>query len=324
MRRTGRALSRLAAACCLASVLWIGACVAGQFRSMLPPIMTEKVPEAQPIGTDDCADCHDAEPEFYEASYHKLAFFQEEVGAGCESCHGNGSVHAAYFEDNEEYEDEVTDLVGSDDLLAMNAAQRSALCQQCHQADFPLWPTTDHARGQVSCWDCHPSDLHSPPGGLAEKPAVLNAQRDDEFCVQCHENVAAEFDLQFHHRVREGQMRCAECHPIHGEARYNTVVQERNVTCVGCHPEVQGPWIFEHLGPDEGCEACHQPHGSVNNKLLVANDNSLCTQCHFQVPFSFFGRQPHAQFLGGGGLCYDCHSQVHGSNTDRNFNPRRY
>jgi DmsE family decaheme c-type cytochrome len=183
----------------------------------------------------------------------------------------------------------------------------------------------------VGCWDCHPNDLHSPPRETIDLLPVKNAQSDNDYCVQCHESVSAEFDLQFHHRVPEGQMKCADCHPIHGDARLNALVSGRNETCQGCHPEVQGPWVYEHLGMEEGCEVCHTPHGSVNNKLLIANDNSLCYQCHFQDPATFFGRQPHGitgsgnvAFLGGGALCFDCHFQVHGSNTHRSLNPRRF
>jgi DmsE family decaheme c-type cytochrome len=316
MRRLGLMFVGLGTSLCVVSAVWFGGCASSRKQALLPAVMTQKAPDATPVGSEACEDCHDDPPAFYKESYHRLAFFQEGKGVGCESCHGNGSIHV----DNGDYEGQ---LVGSEDLESMNEAERTALCQTCHQDDFPLWPTTDHARSQVGCWDCHPGDLHSPPGQtIAVKPKI-HGQSDYEYCVQCHESTGLEFNLQFHHRVPEEQMKCGDCHPIHGEPRTNPLVQEQNGTCNGCHPEIRGPWVFEHLGMDEGCESCHAPHGSINNKLLVSNDNSLCIQCHFQEPYGFFGRQPHAQFLSGGALCYDCHFQVHGSNTDRNFNPRR-
>ena len=307
-----------------AAVFGSGACSTDLGPSVLPKILTDKVPEATAVGSEACEDCHSPEPDFYRRGRHQVAFFQGSRNDGCESCHGNGSVHSEYFYENDEYEDDPHDLVGIDDLGALDEAERSALCQQCHQQDFPMWRISDHSRSQVGCWDCHPNDLHAPPPGVAEIPAVMDQQSDEAFCNQCHPSVKAEFNLQFHHRVPEGQMNCADCHSIHGEAPENTALQGQNTTCYGCHVDIAGPFVFEHLGTEEGCENCHTPHGSVNDKLLVTNDNTLCVQCHFQTPASFFGRQPHADFLSGGALCYDCHTHVHGSNTDRNLNPRRF
>jgi DmsE family decaheme c-type cytochrome len=296
----------------------------GPSEAAAPAIISEKVPEAKPVGSVVCGDCHEAEPDFYRTGHHRVAFFQGASAAGCESCHGNGSVHANFFYENEYYETDPTDLVGIDDLDRMSAADRSGLCQQCHQADFPLWPLSDHARVDVGCWDCHADDLHAPPPDIDATPPVVNAQSDNDFCVQCHSSVDADFKLQYHHRVPEGQMKCSDCHSIHGEAPTETALHGMNTACYECHPEYKGPYVFEHLGTEESCGNCHAPHGSVNDKLLIARDNTLCVQCHFQSPTGFFGRQPHAGFLGGGALCYDCHSQVHGSNANRNLNPRRF
>ena len=324
MKRFARVVAGLAVGLTFTVVLGTGACSISLTRFVPPEILTQKVPEATSIGSDACSDCHDSEPDFYRKGNHQLAFFQNTKNVGCESCHGNGSVHAEFFYENDEYEEDPHDLVGIDDLDNMDEAQRSALCQQCHQSDFPMWRTSDHSRSQVGCWDCHPNDLHAPPGAVVEIAAKLNQQSDEQFCNQCHPSVKAEFTLQYHHRVPEGQMKCADCHSIHGEAPINAALQGQNATCYGCHVDIAGPYVYEHLGTEEGCESCHAPHGSVNDKLLLTNDNTLCIQCHFQTPTSFFGRQPHANFLGGGALCYDCHSHVHGSNTDRNLNPRRF
>ncbi len=303
----------------------VGAGCADPHETVLPQIMKERAPQAVAVGSVSCSDCHTKEPNFYKGGYHREAFFHSATSGGCESCHGKGSVHSNYFYDNEDYEDDPRDLVGIEDLAALTAGEKSALCQQCHQADFPLWPTTDHATNQVGCWDCHPEDLHTRPANSIAVLPVMHAQSDDAYCGQCHESVSAEFELQYHHRVPEGQMMCADCHPIHGESLSSAVIQGRNETCQGCHPEVQGPWVYEHLGMEEGCEVCHSPHGSVNDKLLIANDNSICYQCHYQAPGSFFGKQPHdPALLGAGALCYDCHFQVHGSNTNRSLNPRRF
>ncbi|MFQ5666491.1 MAG: hypothetical protein ACE5I7_08670, partial [Candidatus Binatia bacterium] len=150
----------LSAALSLGIAAWFGACtLADRTRSVVPDIVTHKVVSAHAMGSEACADCHDEAPAFYKRSYHRVSFFDKGTAAGCESCHGLGSVHS----ENREEDKEVDDIVSPADMRSMRAADRSALCLQCHQNDFPLWPTTDHALHQVSCWDCHASDLHKPP-----------------------------------------------------------------------------------------------------------------------------------------------------------------
>jgi DmsE family decaheme c-type cytochrome len=303
--------------------MWFSACMLGDRKeSVMPTIVTHKVVSAHEVGSEACGQCHGDEQAFYQKSYHRVAFFEKGTASGCESCHGLGSVHI----DNQTNSKQADDIVSQNDMRGFSASERDAVCMQCHQIDFPLWPTSEHALRQVSCWDCHASDLHQPPPDVAGyKPAVLHAKRDDAFCLQCHEDVTSDFRLQYHHPVLEGQMRCADCHSIHGEPRKNAMLlQETNAECMSCHPEVRGPWVFEHRAMEEGCETCHTPHGSINNKYLITVDNSLCIKCHFQQPTGFFGNQPHTAFLQGGALCYDCHFQVHGSNTERNLNPRRF
>ena len=308
-----------------AAAACVGSCtLTDRKQSVVPDLVAHKVASAHAVGSDACGKCHEKQPKFYQSGYHRIAFFEKGTAMGCESCHGPGSEHVKREEADDDEGGKAT-IVNRSELEAMSASDRSAVCLQCHQVDFPLWPTTDHSLHGVSCWDCHASDLHKvTPDVATYKPAALKAKRDDAFCLQCHDSVRADFRLQYHHPVIEGQMRCADCHSIHGEPRKNPVIQETNAECLSCHRDVGGPWVFEHLAMDEGCQTCHQPHGAINNKLLITVDNSLCIKCHFQQPVGFFGKQPHANFLQGGALCYDCHFQVHGSNTDRNLNPRRF
>jgi len=49
---------------------------------------------AEAVGTIACEDCHNVEPDFCRDSPHKPAFFRDGINAGCESCHGAGSVHS--------------------------------------------------------------------------------------------------------------------------------------------------------------------------------------------------------------------------------------
>ncbi len=260
MRRRA-VMSRMGASGVLLLALALLAGCSGDPReSVLPRILTEKVPEAKAVGSESCTDCHEAEPNFYKQSYHRDAFFGGTASGGCESCHGKGSVHSEYFYNNDDYEDDPHDLVGIEDLGAMSAVREVGALPAVPPAGLPALADVRPRPqpGRLLGLPSRRPALRSRGTPSTLRP-VVNGQSDDAFCTQCHESVSAEFKLQYHHRVPEGQMKCADCHPIHGEPQKNMVVAGRNETCQGCHPEIQGPWVYEHLGMEEGCDVCHTP-----------------------------------------------------------------
>ena len=118
-------------------------------------------------------------------------------------------------------------------------------------------------------------------------------------------------------------MRCTDCHDIHGAEAAAVVGDPMSARCTNCHAEQAGPFLFEHEAVADGCTTCHRPHGSWNRDLLLSSGNAICLECHVQSNFPGVGKiNAHESFLGGGGRCWDCHSQVHGSNTNPEFNPR--
>jgi len=308
----------------LAALGLLAACPADQAgpRRLLPVVAG-----ATPVGTKACLECHDDVPGAWAGTPHAVAI--TERGDGCEICHGAGSVHVE--------SEEAGDIVGSEALRALDAGARSALCLTCHATKLPHASQSDHAVAGVSCWACHPGALHAhtpttetvlavDTGWEAMKadhgPLVTSGvgRREAAFCYQCHGDVEGDFLLQFHHPVPEGTMRCGDCHAVHGESLRVRALGE-DERCLACHEEIRGPFIFEHLALEDGCTVCHTPHGSIVEKLLEQADNGLCEQCHFDARFPLIGAVDHTGFLSGGALCYDCHFQVHGSNTDENLNP---
>ena len=118
-------------------------------------------------------------------------------------------------------------------------------------------------------------------------------------------------------------MSCTSCHAVHGEGdRIETSIEPSSV-CTSCHAEVEGPWVFEHEAMDEGCQFCHDAHGSANRKLLTMSNNTLCLQCHFQTAFPTINGANHELFVGAGANCWECHFEVHGSNSSPSFSPGR-
>jgi len=183
------------------------------------------------------------------------------------------------------------------------------------------WAGGPHDGADISCSDCHADQVHF--GGQALPASQF--RNPSEFCLQCHAEQTSDFRLPFRHRVLENQIACNDCHDPHASQDANSM-NGLNETCLGCHQEMSGPFVFEHDGVSgEDCTACHKPHGSNHDKLLISEGNSLCVQCHFDAEFNgddswTVGTVGHAGFaLGNEGRCFDCHSEVHGSNVSPTF-----
>ena len=132
-------------------------------------------------------------------------------------------------------------------------------------------------------------------------------------CYRCHPAVRSTFALPEHHKVPEGVVSCIDCHQPHGTSERSLLRDTEQRTCFRCHGEVEGPFIFEHIGLTlEGCGSCHEPHGSANRHLLRYQQVAqLCYQCHAVTPASHV--QPSYRD------CTRCHTAIHGSNSQAFF-----
>jgi len=256
-----------------------------------------------------CADCHEEQVNPLLNTVHRGVV--AEGAAFCAACHGDPKAHLE--------SGEAKDIRGPAKLAEWNENQQSKGCLSCHGRDFPGWDETPH-NGRVSCWSCHDDQaLHFKPKGAA-LPA---AARHDTWalCTSCHASVKAEFRQEYRHPVEEGLVDCTDCHDIHGTTA-RPRAQKADAGCVKCHQQQAGPYVYRHPALDEGCASCHRPHGSWNRDLLKSVGNGICLTCHVQSSFPGVGQIDHEFKLSGGARCWDCHSDVHGSNTTPDFNPR--
>lgn len=260
-----------------------------------------------------CVSCHDEQHAALQATAHRGVV--EDGPRFCESCHGDGARHLD--------SGEAADIVGPGAMASWTTVDESEACLTCHGADFPASDDRPHA-DLVSCWSCHGDDaLH----GFAARDDVGTARRHAswDLCTQCHAAVKAEFQLEYRHPVEAGLVDCVDCHDIHGrEAVLSQSRHESAERCLACHKDQSGPYVFEHLAMEQGdgCASCHRPHGSWNRSMLVSTGNGVCTTCHLQSNFPGVGKVPHDFRLSGGATCWSCHSEIHGSNTTPDFNPR--
>lgn len=251
---------------------------------------------ATPVRAERCIRCHpDYHPDMARSGHRDLA-----KDSGCTECHGPGSLHARSG--------------GREQWILLpteqEAVEADRSCNACHGAGSePLlrWTCSEHRREGVSCVSCH--DPNAARGKTLWKP-------DPQLCADCHGDVAAEFRLPSRHRVLEGDVKCADCHDPHGN---ETGLHRFDLTrdgCANCHFEKAGPFVHDHqVKQQDGCIACHRPHGSPNRRLLeTAEVRTLCLSCHPGLPSSH-EQKPGSPYL----RCIDCHSEIHGSDADRNF-----
>ncbi len=270
-------------------------------------------PDAEYVGSEMCADCHeDVTDAFWNTNHGLLLKSSEKYSENlCESCHGPGSAHS------EEMDPEL--IYGAAE--ANSGAE--AMCLTCHSdSKFMEWQFSSHQMGDIGCSDCH--QTHVAAGNNLKKETP-------DLCYDCHQNVRADFYLPSHHPVAEGKMSCESCHPIHGGENMWVMGQDKRELCFTCHPSKEGPFVFEHDPVNEECSICHKPHGSVADNLLVQSEPTLCLNCH---SMHFHASIPGIESDGLNSpqapsrvitstrdsfkeamltKCTQCHSQVHGS-----------
>ena len=264
------------------------------------------------VGSETCQSCHEAQWQAFQTNPHHRAELDHELlptQAGCEGCHGPGSLHAEAAGDRSQagfYTIRV--------FTKMSAQEVSDVCRSCHRTGEQFyWDQGRHASQNVSCVDCH--SVHhsqSPPG-----TALLRETEATAVCLRCHTDKHAEIAHTAHMPLREGGMTCADCHNPHGSAgprglRAATV----NDLCYQCHADKRGPFLWEHAPVRENCTTCHLPHGSNNAKVLATREPFLCQRCHNATrhPGTLYDQADLNSNRLFNRSCTNCHSQIHGSN----------
>jgi len=257
------------------------------------------------VGSETCTTCHSEEANKFGSNPHaKLALEHGGKGITCESCHGPGKAHVESGGDK-------TKIL---DLATASTRQVDETCLGCHAGSHPNFLRSPHAKADVSCLGCH--TVHKP----APDTQLLKVSQPG-LCFQCHSDVKPSFDMPFHHKVKEGLIKCSDCHDTHGTFGNNNLksTADQNAICSKCHTETHGPFVFEHAPVKaEGCMGCHTPHGSQNARLLnMPNINTLCNQCHSPVSAGTV----HGMSAGSSELtpCTSCHTYIHGSNINPAF-----
>ncbi len=205
-------------------------------------------------------------------------------------------------------------------LATLDAQAAAHLCSTCHQMAHQqnMLERNVHAQNDVNCSACH--SVHD-----SKHQSLLRAA-EPSLCLDCHTRVEAQFAQSFRHPVSDGIMTCSECHRTLDQTSQELSLNGTNASCMACHSEFQGPFPYEHQATvdysteEGGCLTCHAAHGSNLPRMLTqpyeAPHFQLCSQCH-AVPGHNRNQQHGTMWAGV--ACNECHSDVHGSYTNRLF-----
>ncbi|CAD0185585.1 Formate-dependent nitrite reductase, periplasmic cytochrome c552 subunit [Ruegeria sp. THAF57] len=233
-----------------------------------------------------CAECHATGFEKnYDAQTRSYASTQEEIGVGCEACHGPGSAHIDWTKG----QSLGGDLTEYGFIMDWGSGQTEAEIQQCagchsrreaHGDGNPLPGTPYHDAYNLAV--LRPG-LYHPDGQILDEVYVYGSFLQSKMyaqgvgCMDCHEPHSATLRA-------EGNGVCTQCHSPAGNSRFPTLTSK------------------EYDAPDHH----HHPDGS---------DGAQCKSCHMieRVYMGVDGRRDHSfriprPDLGlGEDACTDCH-----------------
>ncbi len=270
---------------------------------------------AQPVGSETCLSCHQEQGEKFQKSFHAKVMADKkhlQAAQQCESCHGNGSLHA------EAAGDKKNPGFATIRSPKNDSKRLTESCLQCHSATHPNWQESTHARKGVTCNQCHSIHAEKNPG--VPNTPLLKKSSTTETCFMCHKDKEAHIKRAAHMPIKEGGMTCGSCHDPHGTPYAKQLKAAKpNELCYSCHAEKRGPFLWDHPPVAENCLTCHDAHGSLHERMLVAKRPTvLCQKCHVT------GRHPSTIYDQTqinnksnrviGRSCLNCHPQVHGSN----------
>ncbi len=291
---------------------------------------------AEPVGAATCLQCHPRRDELLAHGGHASLRAGRDA-QGCESCHGNGSLHV--------------ETGGLARLITRpdHAADGAVTCRECHAGVDPVdfhWREGDKPllSDGLTCTSCH--TVHREPtaperaGGFDPQsvaPRSPDQQRLDQqtgeyrapaatnrLCAQCH---APAFEV-LHGTIHASlggldlplAQGCGGCHDnAEAHARSGGVARlvdslrdtsgaHQLQACGRCHddtPHLAHVRLGAHQRHEVTCLTCHSPAAPAGQTRRQAEER--CTKCHTDVAAEFH-KPNHHPVPEGHMACSDCHN----------------
>jgi predicted CXXCH cytochrome family protein len=216
-----------------------------------------------------CAECHATGlRKNYDAKTDHFATSWSEIGVGCEACHGQGSLHAAWARDQKSWWPFGRNKDASKGLLVQ--------FDERHGVTWPIDPQSGTARRSA------------PPPTL---------RKEVETCGLCHARRAG-----FHEDWVPGQW-LSQTHVVEPLTRRTNHAdgQMRNVEeAYNYAPFKQSRMFIAGVT----CSDCHEPHGAT----LRAPGEGVCLQCHAADKYASVDHRHHGGVdVDRAPTCISCH-----------------
>ncbi len=217
-----------------------------------------------------CAECHNTRvKKNYDLEKDVYHTTMEEMGVGCESCHGPGEAHVEWHRSFH--------LTGEDPLQTLEGKQLIDSCGRCHarraaltEDFFPGDKFLDHYVPELP----NETDIYYPDGQVLEEDYVYSSflmsrmYHEGVTCLDCHLPHSAKLKL-------EGNALCLQCHAdkINPTEHSHHKVDEPGGLCVNCHMPTT---IYMQRQP-------RRDHGfTIPDPKLTIEDGvpNACNRCH--------------------------------------------
>lgn len=284
---------------------------------------------AEPVGAGRCVVCHPLRDTLLQQSHHAPLASKTDP-KGCETCHGNGSLHV--------------ETGGLARLITRpdRAADGVATCRSCHQeVDSRAFHWKDRHNPLLSrdltCTSCHSvhEPVHATPAATDGNPASIDPETGQEvgspevpptnrLCATCHAPAMTVLDGTIHDALGRLDVPlsigCGACHAgaeQHARAGgrrdlvdslHGTDARHQLKTCGSCHsdePTLGHMRVGSHFRNDVTCLSCHSP--AAPKGQVQRDAEQKCGDCHAKVAAEF--RQPNHHPVPEGRMgCSDCHN----------------